>query len=100
MEEKVVLKHSKLCIASLVLAILGVINYLNGFVIAQYIPKDKEPYIMMLTLVFWVSGFVLGVIDLFKKRRRKVLSIVAIIINGLPLSVFVLIVLVIHLYTS
>jgi hypothetical protein len=87
------LKISRISVISVISLIVGMCVYFLNFIISAsgYITKSKEPLLMVLPLTLWMIAFVLGLVDIFKKERRKILSIIIVVISGIPLALFLLI---------
>lgn len=86
------LRISRISVISAITLIAGISAYFLSFIIAAsgYIVKSREPFLMVLPLVLLITAFVLGLIDIFKKERKKVLSIIIVVISGIPLTLFLL----------
>lgn len=89
-------KISVMSIVSISLLPLGIIWYIASFAIdaAELISPENTPYLMLGTLLILLASFVLGIIDLCKKNRRKILSIISVSLSSLPLLIFLLLVIV------
>jgi hypothetical protein len=102
MEEKKKVSVSKLSIIAFFSFIVGFLVYWGGMFgfYSFIVPRDKEYWIMIVTLIFQFSALVMGIVDLFKKERRKVLSIITVIISGIPSVLFLLLFLLVRFYTK
>jgi ABC-type dipeptide/oligopeptide/nickel transport system permease component len=88
------LTHSKLGILSFVLAILGVALYGSAQLLSilKIVSLQTAQYIMFLCILAWLISLFIGVLDLFKKNRRRLLSVIAVIISFIPLFLFTLLI--------
>lgn len=53
---------------------------------------------MIAPLTLWVIAFTVGLIDILKKERKKVLSIITVAVSGVPIALFLLVLLIIMMY--
>lgn len=72
---------SKISTASFVLVVGGIIAYVVNSTIL------KVPPLMTLIMLLWIIGLALGLIDIIKKERRKILSYITVLISGIPLLI-------------
>ncbi|WP_432664371.1 hypothetical protein R9X47_28065 [Wukongibacter baidiensis] len=93
---------SKLSIIAFCLFLLGTISFFGGASLFNtgFIPEDKGFLISGTSILLQLSAFTLGIIDLFKKNRKKILSVITVIFSGLPTIVFLLILIIVQLYAK
>lgn len=79
--------YSKIGKLSFAVCLLGFLAYFLSYVIIgnMSIPKEKEPYFMIVPLISWAISFTLGITDIRRKNRKKLLSIISIVLCGIPL---------------
>ena len=83
---KQIFKISRISIISSVLLFVSIIGYLINLLIL------KKTIIMSLILILWVTSLILGIVDILSKGRRKILSLITVIVSGIPLAIVVVIV--------
>ncbi len=101
-------KHSGLGIASFVLAILGIILLIISFILTANAAANISAsmteeefvasapgiiiasFLVLLTIGFNLIGFILGIIGLFQKQRKKLFSILGVVLNSIGFVVFVI----------
>lgn len=91
-------KISRLSIASFVSMLLGIFIYCTTFIAAAIGFIDKKPVLIEGAFVFWISALILGIIDLIKKDRHKVLSIIAVTVSAVPIGLFLVMLIIILLF--
>ena len=97
------IRVSKLSIAAFCTWIFGIIVIAGSSILimrTSIIPEGKEYLIPIVAPVFGFAAFVMSVIDLFKKERKKVLSIITLVLSTVPTIFFVIILVLIQFYTS
>ena len=83
---KQIFKISRISIISSVLLFVSIIGYLINLLIL------KKTIIMSLILILWVTSLILGIVDILSKGRRKILSLITVVVSGIPLAIVVVIV--------
>ena len=87
------LRISYISVISFILSPLGIIWYLMYYFINSLgiVDEGKKVYFMAITFVLLLVPFIIGIVDLSKKNRRKTLSKLAVAISGIPLLIFILV---------
>ncbi len=90
---------SYISVISFVLSPLGIIWYLMYYFINSLgiVDEGEKIHFMAITFILLLVPFIAGIVDLFKKNRRKTLSKLAVAISGIPLLIFTLVTLFIML---
>lgn len=97
------IRVSKLSIAAFCSWILGVITIAGSSILSintSIIPSGTEYLIPVIAFVFGLAAFVMSIIDLFKKERKKVLSIITLVLSAVPTLLFGLVLLIVQFYAS
>lgn len=91
-------KISRLSIASFICMLLGIFVYCTNFIAAAIGFINKKPVLIEGAFVFWIVALILGIIDLVKKDRKKVLSIIAVTVSAVPIGLFLIMLIIILLF--
>ena len=84
------------CMCSIVLMIFNIINSVISLVEVQ----NTTIILGIVLLLFVIASLVLGVIDVCSKDRKKMLSIISLVISGILFGIFIIILMILTLYTS
>jgi hypothetical protein len=91
-------KISRLSIASFILLLAGILFYCTTYIVAVISSIDKKPVLMEGAFALWISALTLGIIDLVKKDRNKVLSIISVTVSAIPIGLFLVILIILLLF--